>query len=143
MLENVLTHRSSTLTCIDPFLKAFGGQITKGRFVSNIGTAGGRNRLELVEGHSQIELRRLPIDNYHIIYIDGDHMAASVLEDAVLSWRLLKIGGLLIFDDYDWEHQREPPFRPLMAVDFFTEVFRPKVEVVHRDYQLVLRKMRE
>jgi hypothetical protein len=141
MLENVLTEPSSALTCMDPFLEHFGGQIAKGRFVSNVRTAGGGDRLELIEGYSQVELRRLPLDSYDIIYIDGDHMASAVLEDAVLSWRLLKNGGLLIFDDYAWEHQREPPFRPLIAIDFFTEVFRPQVEVVHRDYQLILKKL--
>ena len=36
---------------------------------------------------------------YDIIYIDGSHEARDVLEDAVLAYRLLKIGGLLIFDD--------------------------------------------
>ncbi len=96
-----------------------------------------------IAGYSQVELRELPLHSFHIIYIDGDHVARAVLEDAVLSWRLLKAGGLIIFDDYAWEHQREPPFRPLMAIDFFTEVFRGQVEVLHRDYQVILKKIQE
>ncbi len=91
---------------------------------ANAQTASGPNRVDVIEGYSQVELRELPLHSFHIIYIDGDHVARAVLEDAVLSWRLLKVGGLIIFDDYAWEHQREPPFRPLMAIDFFTEVFR-------------------
>ena len=77
-----------------------------------------------------------------VIYIDGDHSAAGVLEDAVLAWRLLRRDGVLIFDDYAWEHQRPPPDRPLMGIDFFVEVFRPQLEIVHRDYQLIVRKTR-
>ena len=143
MLENVLTEPSSTLTCIDPFLEQFGGQIAKQRFLANAQTASGPNRVDVIEGYSQVELRELPLHSFHIIYIDGDHVARAVLEDAVLSWRLLKAGGLIIFDDYAWEHQREPPFRPLMAIDFFTEVFRGQVEVLHRDYQVILKKIQE
>ena len=51
---------------------------------------------------SQVVLRRLPLETYDIIYIDGSHATSDVLEDAVLSYRLLKPGGLLIFDDYHW-----------------------------------------
>ncbi len=142
MLENILTHVTSRLTCIDPFLEHFGGEISKQRFNSNVRKAGGANRFNVIVGLSQIELRTLPLESFDVIYVDGDHWAAPVLEDAVLSWRLLKPGGLLIFDDYAWQHDREPPLRPLMALDFFTEVFRPHAEVVHRDYQLILRKKR-
>jgi predicted O-methyltransferase YrrM len=36
------------------------------------------------------------------IYIDGSHMAADVLADAVLGFKLLKVGGVMAFDDYTW-----------------------------------------
>ena len=40
-------------------------------------------------------------DNYFdIIYIDGNHESEYVLEDAVLAFRKLKVGGYLLFDDY-------------------------------------------
>jgi predicted O-methyltransferase YrrM len=38
---------------------------------------------------------------YDLIYIDGSHVAKDVLCDAILSFPLLKINGLMIFDDYD------------------------------------------
>lgn len=139
MLENVLTGEGSTLTCIDPY-QAHVGEEVKQRFLANVETAGASGRVTLIVGFSQEQLRPLPLDSFDIIYIDGDHRAAPVLEDAVLSWRLLKVGGLMIFDDYDWEITRPAPDRPLMGADFFTEAFRDKVEVMHRDYQLILRK---
>ena len=37
---------------------------------------------------------------FDIIYIDGNHEPEYVLEDAVLSFRKLKPGGIIIFDDY-------------------------------------------
>lgn len=139
MLENVLTDPSSKMTCLDPYQDHI-GETVKQRFLANVAAAGAADRVELIQGYSQEELRGLPLDAYDVIYIDGDHRAGPVLEDAVLSWRLLKVGGLMIFDDYAWEITRPLADRPLAAADFFTEAFRDKIEVVHRDYQLILRK---
>lgn len=38
--------------------------------------------------------------NYDLIYVDGCHCASCVLQDAILSWKILKVGGILLFDDY-------------------------------------------
>ena len=40
------------------------------------------------------------INNFDLIYIDASHYAPDVLSDAVLAFKLLKPGGILIFDDY-------------------------------------------
>jgi len=53
-------------------------------------------------GRSDAMLRDLPHDHFDYISIDGSHEAADVLSDAVLSWPLLKTGGLICFDDYEW-----------------------------------------
>jgi hypothetical protein len=54
------------------------------------------------------------------IYVDGSHQAADVLSDAVLAWKLLKEGGVLIFDDYLWaRYQDRPLLNPKMAIDAF------------------------
>ena len=45
---------------------------------------------------------KLNDDFFDIIYIDGNHEPEYVLEDAVLSFRKLKKGGIMIFDDYGW-----------------------------------------
>ena len=34
--------------------------------------------------------------------MDGSHHARDVLQDAVLAWGLLRPGGYMIFDDYEW-----------------------------------------
>jgi predicted O-methyltransferase YrrM len=75
------------------------GETIKKRYLSNVKIAGGETRTTLIVGPSQVELRKLPLGAYDLIYIDGSHFPADVLEDAVLSWRLLKPGGMLIFDD--------------------------------------------
>ena len=75
--------------------------------------------------------------------LDRSHMAKDVLVDAVLAWDLLKPGGYIIFDDYNWYGPRSrlvPNFTPKLAVDAFVKIFDPYLELIHKDYQLVVRK---
>jgi hypothetical protein len=136
MLDNVLTHPTARATGIDIFT---GG--TKGVFLKNLLLSGAENRVEVVTGRSRVELLRLEPDWFDIIYVDGSHLGADVLTDAVLSWRLLKDEGLLVFDDYYHKRKDVPAeLRPQAAIDAFVTVFRNSLEVVHSGRQRVFRK---
>ena len=136
MLENILTHPTSTATGIDPLPK----EIEKILY-SNLTMSGAQEKTKIIKGYSQIELKRLPNHSFDIIYIDGDHKAANVLVDTVLSWPLLKTGGLLIFDDYAWKIEEYPPTRrPRIAVDAFLAAYKEYVDVIHLGYQCIIRK---
>src|SRR5262249_23285982 len=103
MIEHVLTHPTARATGIDPFADPFytrKSSTYKQTFYSNLKASGYEEKARIIEGYSQTELRKLPLESFDIIYIDGSHDAADVLEDGMLSWRLLKDGGVLIFDDY-------------------------------------------
>ena len=39
---------------------------------------------------------------FDLVFVDGSHQATDVLTDAVISFQLLRLGGLMIFDDYLW-----------------------------------------
>ena len=133
--ENILTHPSSQITGLDVFP---GG--LKERYLSNLAASGFTGKSKTLVGFSQKTLRDLPAECCDIIYIDGSHHAADVLTDTVLAWRLLKPGGLLIFDDYQWQRDRPAELRPRTAIDAFITANRGEIEVVLRDYQLVIRK---
>ena len=136
MLENILTDPSSKLTGIDTFPKDL-----KKRYLANLSISGFAHKATTIEGSSQIELRRLPLNSFDIIYIDGCHRADCVLADAVFSFELLKTDGLLIFDDYPlfW-NQLPEELRPQIAIDSFITAYRNSIEVVHRGYQFFIRK---
>lgn len=142
MLENVLTDETAHLTGIDPFLGDY-----KQRFSTNLKLSGYSEKTSIVEGFSQVVLRDLPLGSFDIIYIDGSHASRDLLEDAVLSWRLLKEGGILIFDDYRWLGLGSPcqfdsaADSPKTAIDSFTVCFRDELEVIHNSYQLIIRKI--
>ena len=122
VLENILTHPSARLTGIDIFPE---GTDFKERYLSNVQLSGFADKVKTIEGFSQIELRSLPLNSFDIIYIDGDHKADGVMADAVLSFGLLKDGGVLIFDDYLWfENQLPNELRPRIAVDSFITSYR-------------------
>ncbi|CAN5883601.1 hypothetical protein BH23PLA1_BH23PLA1_32160 [soil metagenome] len=143
MLENILTDPTRRLTGID----LFEGEL-KERFLENLRRSGAPNRATVIIEPSQVALRGLPLETYDIIYIDGSHATADVMEDAVLSYRLLKQGGILIFDDYQWAGAlyQGPLTRddvsdfPKVAIDRFVECFEDKLRVVHNSYQLILEK---
>lgn len=138
VLENILTDPSSTLTGIDIFPKGTG---IKEKYLSNLQLSGYEHKAATIEGFSQIELRKLPLNSFDIIYIDGDHTAGGVLADAVLSLPLLKTGGVIIFDDYRWRAGQLPDeLRPQIAIDAFITAYRNSIELIHRDYQVFIKK---
>jgi len=144
MLENVLTDPTSRLTGIDLFLDHLQdkGETIKQRYLGNVKEAGGEGRSSLIVGYSQVELRNLPLNSFDLIYIDGSHAAADVLEDAVLSWRLLKEGGLMIFDDYYLQRNlgQTNETEPMPAINAFVTLNRKSLDLIHRDYQVIIRK---
>ena len=79
-------------------------------------------------------------NNYDFIYIDADHKAASVLVDAELSWPLLKSGGIMAFDDYNWG-ARLPEFeRPKTGIDLFLNKYKNKFNILTINQQVWIQK---
>lgn len=143
MLENVLTDPSAKVTAIDVFDGPY-----KDKYAANIERTGAADKVTTISNFSQLALRQLPLNSFDIIYIDGSHAKADVLEDAVLSWRLLKAGGVMIFDDYQWAGffapgtSDAPTDFPKIAIDAFTHCFADHLEVIHNSFQIIVRKNR-
>lgn len=151
LLENVLTHETARIDCIDTFEgsvehERMGLNLDNllGRFLSN--TKPYAKKIGRFIGRSQDVLRSrdfVPweVYSYDFIYIDGSHKAADVLEDAVLSFRLLKIGGLMIFDDYAWNGGGPTEFdNPMLGVNSFYYTYQNQLDAVHLSYQAVFRR---
>lgn len=111
------------------------------RFDRNVATAISKSGAEVefrkIRQRSEIALAGLiteRADPFDLIYVDGSHTAADVLTDAVLAFQLLRVGGIVIFDDYLWA--MEPPLAadplntPKFAIDAFTTAFARKVRVL-------------
>jgi predicted O-methyltransferase YrrM len=110
----------------------------------------GNLELQVHKGFSDIQLSKLLAEEkrnyFDFIYIDGSHAAPDVLCDAILSFRLLRVGGLMAFDDYLWSEPSpygvDPIRCPKPAIDSFTNIYCRKVQVLSAPlYQLYVQKI--
>ncbi|NDD11596.1 MAG: class I SAM-dependent methyltransferase, partial [Betaproteobacteria bacterium] len=74
---------------------------------------------------------------FDLAYIDGSHQAPDVLFDALAAFRLVRPGGLLIFDDYLWTGASQSEGQaidllscPKPAIDAFTNLYRQKINLI-------------
>jgi predicted O-methyltransferase YrrM len=139
MLKNLLGHPESRLYCIDTFEggiehSAGATKNLEQRFVQNIKLTGKASQVKICKGRSDAMLLALLARGVQadFVYIDGSHLAADVLSDAVLAWKMLKPGGLMIFDDYLWPlYQDRPLLNPKIAVDAFVNCHLDRIRYIH------------
>ncbi len=132
MLENIATHPDATVLCIDIAEQA--------TFRKNILAARSPEKVRLEIGLSGNLLRSCATNTFDFVYVDGSHGTVEVLEDAVFSFRLLKRGGIMGFDDYEWKDSAFPGAKPKLAINAFLSVYRCKITVLWKGYQVWIRK---
>jgi len=113
--------------------------LVKKRFDNNTKTAIANSKnevkLQVHTGRSDDVLSKIQPEYqkyFDFIYIDGSHVAADVLCDAVLAFRLLRSGGVMCFDDYLWKDgsPADPINCPKVAIDAFTLIYCKHLEVM-------------
>jgi predicted O-methyltransferase YrrM len=140
----------SRMVCID----TFGGNVehhldphfaelapkAESQFDANL--AGLADRVEKVKGSSTSVLPRLGVAGrrFDLAYVDGSHMAADVYSDAVLTWSVMDPGGIVIFDDYEWDLMRNEDERPRLGIDAFLMTVAGQYRELRRAYQLIVAK---
>jgi predicted O-methyltransferase YrrM len=142
LLENGLADKGS-IVCVDPFSGSLehGGidmQAVEARFWSN--TAQSRKDTQVVSLMKKISYEALAEMvgykyAFDFIYVDGVHSAEGTLTDACMAWGLLKQGGVMLFDDYQY------PLEPTkVGIDAFLNSF-DGYELIIDNYQLAVRKL--
>ena len=143
ILDNILTHPTACLTCIDTFQGSREHHNTTGieeRFDHNIRQTGSAYKVTKLKGKSTEVLTTLPSRYYDCIYIDGSHIASDVLTDIIASWRLLKDNGLMILDDYKLKLFTNDCDNPQYAIDAFLQIFHAEIRTQEIGWQIALRK---
>jgi tetratricopeptide (TPR) repeat protein len=133
LLDHILTHPTSKITCID-----LGFQVL---FDPNIAKTGALEKVEKLSGNSHDILASLQPNIYDLIYVDGLHLASHVQQDAILSWHLLKVGGLMLFDDYEFTDSQAPGQDPKLGIDAFLKIVHDQIEVLHKGSQVFIKKI--
>jgi predicted O-methyltransferase YrrM len=161
VIQQVGTQRALELHCVDTWqggeehqpgsAAAADMKQVEGRFRSNVNMAMASVRfpvrLEVHRARSDAALPKLLCDKgpgyFDMVYVDGSHQAADVLWDALLAFKLLRVGGLMVLDDYLWPgHSRHDVLMaPKIAIDAFTTVHASKVRILSAPlYQLYVVK---
>ena len=147
LLENILTHPASSITCIDTFKGSvehgelgidFSG--VRDRFLSNTGPLSWK--VNLIESRSVTALPCLPRRKFQFVYVDGSHAATDTLMDICMAWPLLDVNGIMAMDDYEWPTPDLSPdlSRPKMAIDAFLGSFIGRLRLLHKGYQVIVKK---
>lgn len=158
MLEHMLDP-TGTIVSVDPFVDDEIDPFTTdsvelsphynanrlARWKSNVNEiAGSGQTVDLRLGRSYQELSRLITEHhkFDFIYVDGNHASATVLSDACACFGMLKVGGIMLFDDYLWDHVPNWLDRPKMSIDSFVNMYQPWSQQLFANYQLAVQRVR-
>lgn len=125
----------AVVTCVDPFHKR------EKIFDNNLRRYADRVRkIREFSLPALIKLRQAGAE-FDLIYIDGCHERESVMMDSVLAWGMLKLGGMIIWDDYtNYKDDKDNWERPTSAIDGFLVAYTQEFREISRTKQLIVKK---
>ena len=145
LLQNVLSHPKAHITCIDNFSKIKGikkqptvGE-TKNRFLSNTKQFGSKVTLIEMDTRDALKSQQVLSKSFDFIYIDAGRHSKNVLEDAILAFPLLKVGGYIVFDDYT-SNEKHDYTCPKKGIDAFLDIFSDELHVRNSSWQVIAKK---
>jgi len=137
-LQNILTGAGSEMTAND----LYKDPEVEARFLKNLKSQMASKRVKLLKGPSQEVLRSLPLNSFDIVYIDGSHYGPNVMIDAIHAFQLAKVGGVIIFDDFDASPEFPSDLRPQSTIRNFLRSFRDEVKLIQKGYwQVIVEKL--
>lgn len=115
-------------------------QDLESRFDGN--TAVGIDRLTKRKGLSLQVLPQLLDEDqrFDVIYVDGSHFSDDVLMDAIVAWRLLNQGGVIIFDDVLSPFYTRARANTAWALKTFMKYHTGEFKLLSAGYQIILQK---
>lgn len=110
------------------------------RFDNNVSS--GATRVTKRKGSSLNVLPQLLTEGqeFEIIYVDGSHFSDDAIVDGLNAWRLLKGGGVMIFDDVMWPAYPRARANTAWAINQFLKYHTGEYKVLHAQYQIILQK---
>jgi predicted O-methyltransferase YrrM len=155
-LENMLSD-TGTITCLDPFIDMDYTALAVGHLPAKNQAELDREalfRANTAEVKKPGQTLEVMVDRsfsgladliqqerqFDFIYCDGNHASHAVLADACMCFGLLKKGGVLLFDDYLWDHVPDHLDRCKMSIDAFVNMFAKQVTPIIINYQLAVIK---
>jgi hypothetical protein len=145
LTKTFATHKDTEIHCVDPWINYDGyNEYTQVQptnysiFLQNISKLN-PDDLNKIYLHRELSENAIPkfMDNsFDIIFIDGNHETLYVLQDAILSFKKIKINGWIIFDDMQSPEVQE-------SVRIFLNIYRTYFDtcIIH-NCQLFIRRIK-
>ena len=137
LLDRVLTHQDSKLTCIDNTFEQ--------KFKDNIAKTGAASKVILLEGNTHPLMAQCQPGSFDLINLQDRVRSSQHSEkNAQLAWKLLKSGGLIVFSYYGWRNPQDPQEDPRVGIDRWLKSVQDQFEPVHLSpaiFQLIVRKL--
>jgi len=83
----------------------------------------------------------IELNTYDFIYIDGDHTAPQTAIDGLNSFKALKSGGIIAFDDYNWTSGKGRYYDPRPGIDAFQHICKDLIKVMVINGQAWFKKL--
>lgn len=152
-MKAILTHPTARMHCVDPFAMALEDwEELAGYpedlddlhflkiFMHNIKPY--QEKVTVYVEKSQNVLQDFKTEHFDVIYVDGLHKASQVYTDTALAYPLLKVGGIMVFDDYEWYMYPKVEDNTKAGVDKYLAEQEGNYQVIHQGYQLAIVKIR-
>ena len=133
------SHTESKIVCIDPWDDVYVKNKTEfvdidpifvnqyEKFMNN--TKSIIDKLIIKRGYSTDVLPTLEKGTFDFAYVDGDHSENQVYLDGKLLFPVMKHGGIILFDDYNWQHGNEITKN---GIERFISEFNEQIDVLFR-----------
>ena len=72
--------------------------------------------------------------------MDGSHHSDDMLIDAIKCFEIVKVGGIIIFDDYFCRHYTNEIDNPAAAINLFLRLKSGTLKIVRLYYQIAILK---
>ena len=79
-------------------------------------------------------------DSFDYIYIDGSHNGIDIFNDALASFKILNVGGIIIFDDIN-NIYNEIEMQPHDAFEKFYTLYKKKIKILYLKNIAVIKKI--
>jgi hypothetical protein len=100
------------------------------------------NKIFIMDEDTNTLLQKYISDNivFDIVYINSSYFAKDILLDAVLSMKLLKLEGIMLFNNYLWEKLEPNIYSPKPAIDAILNIYKNEIIVLFIGYQVIIKK---
>ena len=94
-----------------------------------------------MKNDSVISMRKLLKENvyFDFIYIDGSHNGEDILSDAIEAFKILKVNGLMFFDDF-LQYDDNRILQSYVGIDKFLSLYSDYLKIEYFQNNLVVRK---